>query len=280
MGERRLSALGAGILWFVCVGSVGALFASGSGCAQGSDGSFGDGGFGGGEEWTTGPTTATGTGTGGASGSQATTSTSTGSGTGGACVPEVCNGQDDDCNGFVDDSPIDVGGGCTTTQLGVCSEGSTKCQSGKLVCVALTAASAEKCNGLDDDCDGTIDNGNPGGGSTCSTGMSGPCATGTLVCSGGVPTCQAVVSPVPEVCTDNVDNDCNGVVDDGCGGTGGTGGGGSGCAHSPCVSGVALAANCDICADTICNGGIDTFCCATSWDTFCVTEASTYCTCP
>mgnify|MGYP003331251583 CR=1 FL=1 len=37
----------------------------------------------------------------------------------------------------------------------------------------------ERCNGLDDDCDGVVDNGNPGGNQACNTGQLGVCAAGT-----------------------------------------------------------------------------------------------------
>ena len=40
--------------------------------------------------------------------------------------------------------------------------------------------SAETCNGVDDDCDGVIDNDDPGGGNPCLTGLPGACGLGTL----------------------------------------------------------------------------------------------------
>ncbi|MCK6547220.1 hypothetical protein L6R52_15320 [Myxococcota bacterium] len=53
---------------------------------------------------------------------------------------------------------------------------------------------AEACNGVDDDCDGVADDGDPGSGEPCATGLRGACANGTTSCSGGVITC---VSPLP-----------------------------------------------------------------------------------
>jgi hypothetical protein len=53
-----------------------------------------------------------------------------------------------------------------------------------------------------------------GGGETCDTGLPGVCATGVSKCANGSLECVELVSPSPEVC-DGVDNDCNGVVDDG-----------------------------------------------------------------
>jgi hypothetical protein len=54
-----------------------------------------------------------------------------------------------------------------------------------------------------------------GGGVPCQTTMPGVCANGITQCVvGGPPTCHATINPSPEKC-DNLDNDCNGMVDDG-----------------------------------------------------------------
>ncbi len=73
---------------------------------------------------------------------------------------DVCNGKDDDCDGGVDEDFPDLGGECTAG-LGICEE------SGGRVCAADGSrtvcsvdggdAQEERCNGLDDDCDGTTD---------------------------------------------------------------------------------------------------------------------------
>ncbi len=55
----------------------------------------------------------------------------------------------------------------------------------------------------------------PGGGEPCDTGQAGLCAAGLTECSvNGQPVCKAQHTPQAESC-DNVDNDCNGQVDDG-----------------------------------------------------------------
>jgi hypothetical protein len=77
--------------------------------------------------------------------------------------PEVCNGIDDDCDGVIDNGlNCDVcsgqadGTACTT----IASDGSARtghCYSG--VCLSGCSPTAEVCNGLDDDCDGHVDEG-------------------------------------------------------------------------------------------------------------------------
>jgi formylglycine-generating enzyme required for sulfatase activity len=127
---------------------------------------------------------------------------------------ETCNGADDDCNGVVDNG--DPGGGvaCYTGLPGACAAGATTCQGGSVACLQAVQPSVEACNDVDDDCNGATDNGNPGGGIPCSTGLLGACAAGTSACQGGIVTCLQDVQPSPEACN-GVDDDCNGSVDEG-----------------------------------------------------------------
>ena len=130
-------------------------------------------------------------------------------------VAEVCNGFDDDCDGVIDEGNPDGGGACNTGQLGVCEYGTENCVNGSIVCSPNSTPSAEVCNGLDDDCDGVIDEGNPDGGGACNTGQLGVCESGTLICFEGFIFCSPNNSPSPEVCND-LDDDCDGFVDEGC----------------------------------------------------------------
>lgn len=191
-----------------------------------------------------------------------------------ACTPtvvamaETCNGADDDCNGEPDDGNPGGGGGCNTGMPGICGPGTNQCSGGALVCQQNQGAQGETCNGIDDDCNGQVDNGNPGGGGGCNTGQQGICGPGTFVCSGGGLVCQQNQGPVGEVCGNGADDDCNGQVDNGCGG--------GPCPFDLCTSpGLPQVNGCDPCVTQVC--AADPFCCNNQWDGICVNEVETVC---
>jgi len=94
-------------------------------------------------------------------------------------------------------------------EFGSCS-GTRQCSANGLsACDAKTPA-AETCNGLDDDCNGATDD---LVNATCETTNPFGTCTGDATCVGGVEFCDAP-DAAPEQC-DGLDNDCNGVVDDG-----------------------------------------------------------------
>ncbi|MCC6217835.1 MAG: hypothetical protein IT376_23450, partial [Polyangiaceae bacterium] len=137
------------------------------------------------------------------------------------CFPEICNGVDDDCDGTADDNPAGVGVACGSS-VGICDPGVTACVGGALVCQGGTPAGpTELCNGLDDDCNGSVD----GMSRTCYAGPGGTagvglCRSGTQACTAvldsGVEawgTCVGQVLPATEVCN-GLDDDCDGAVDD------------------------------------------------------------------
>ncbi len=106
-----------------------------------------------------------------------------------------------------------------TEGVGVCQAGTQTCLadgSGFDACVDEVHPSPERCNGLDDDCDGFTDEGNPGGGAPCTTGLPGICAQGILQCQNGALRCVPNVQPFsrPEICN-GIDDDCDGLIDEG-----------------------------------------------------------------
>jgi len=75
-------------------------------------------------------------------------------------MPETCNGIDDDCNGMVDEvAPRTCfDGPAAANGVGVCRAGTQACLSGMWgPCASQVVPAAETCNGLDDDCDGSVD---------------------------------------------------------------------------------------------------------------------------
>lgn len=72
----------------------------------------------------------------------------------GFAAPEECNGEDDDCNGTIDDV-VSLGDCEKSNAYGTC-RGKYVCSEGGLTCSAPLPA-PETCNGQDDDCDGGVD---------------------------------------------------------------------------------------------------------------------------
>ncbi len=142
---------------------------------------------------------------------------------------DVCDGVDNDCM-----APTDPGCGCTAGDTTMCgysappgcapvigrctTAGAFDCPSG-----LVTGGETETCNGLDDNCNGAVDESVPGIGSACYTGPPttrgrGICLDGTQACVGGAPQCTGQVTPASETCVGVArgrDDDCDGSVDEG-----------------------------------------------------------------
>ncbi len=154
-----------------------------------------------------------------------------------SCVGEItpkteqCNGEDDDCNGKIDDGL--VGRSCPKKQ-GVCAGLRYRC-AGKAGWVGCTTSDYKKynalyeeeetsCDGKDNDCDGQVDEGiarpcyNETKGCTKKANgtyvCQGICHTGTQTCKNGQwGSCVGAVGPQKENCSNGKDDDCDGVVD-------------------------------------------------------------------
>jgi hypothetical protein len=138
-------------------------------------------------------------------------------------APETCNYADDDCDGLIDE-------GNPTTQVGACGGAIEGCEPGEWVCVhdpktftvqELCVSSGfqavEICNGLDDDCDGEIDESYFDLGIVCDGPDEDLCENGWTVCNAegdGVECGGENLVNVVEIC-DGADNDCDDFIDEG-----------------------------------------------------------------
>ena len=142
------------------------------------------------------------------------------------------------CREGCDETFAGYGSSCLGGPLGLCP-GVMACNEETDTLECIPEPGSERCNGLDDDCDGFVDFsdefptqpvshdghqylvdnfGMPGfdandnavtEGSDCVSDLLGPCAQGYFECVGGVMRCQSFVKPQPEMC-DGEDNSCDG----------------------------------------------------------------------
>ncbi len=161
----------------------------------------------------------------------------------------VCGGDDSsckDCLGVPNGTAV-PGTSCTSSLPGVCSTGTFTAGCG---CQATLVPGTEICDGLDNDCDGSVDETFPTLGQTCSGGTA-PCDfTGTYTCDGS----GAMKCDIPNLATlvkncedskgcDGVPN--SGLVYDSCNVCGGNGTACIDCAGQP--FGTAAADRCGAC---------------------------------
>ncbi len=147
-------------------------------------------------------------------------------------APEVCNGQDDDCDGQTDDDvPVEGNPLDHCKPVGVCATHADKvrlaCRDGRPACdfsgVPGYSGKAEAlCDGKDDDCDGLQDedftwvDGLGGTGAVGQPCGVGACVGGTVACAadGLSAVCSTSGLAKPEECNE-ADDDCDGFADDG-----------------------------------------------------------------
>jgi hypothetical protein len=137
----------------------------------------------------------------------------------GAAGVEACNGLDDNCNGQIDETFTTKGQPCTSGQ-GVCLRtGVNLCRvdgTGVQCNAVAGTVGTETCNGLDDNCDGVVDDPWPTKGQPCSAGVGECQRAGTLVCKGdgtGL-ACNAVAGGVVAETCNGLDDNCNGFTDE------------------------------------------------------------------
>jgi len=146
---------------------------------------------------------------------------------------EICDGADNNCNGQIDEGFNLQNDAANCGQCGnLCSaaHASGRCEKGQCVSDCLPGyfdldgkaengceyactpsnSGIEICDGKDNDCDGTIDEGATDVGQSCA---GGGCQPGVLTCIAGARICVGAGQPSQEVC-DGRDNDCNGLIDE------------------------------------------------------------------
>ena len=122
---------------------------------------------------------------------------------------ETCDGVDNDCDGQTDENL-----GSLNCGVGQCNHFEPSCVGGTpQICDPFFGQSPEICDGLDNDCDGSADEGF--GQISCGVGA---CQHVVDQCVGGVlQMCNPFLGAMPEVCDDGIDNDCDGQTDESCG---------------------------------------------------------------
>lgn len=142
---------------------------------------------------------------------------------------EYCDGIDNDCDGTTDEDCWVCKPGereqCGDTDKGACEYGLQTCRDDGQwgPCIGSIEPTTEICfNNKDDDCDGEVDENcgecYPGEEKRCGKTDIGICEYGLQTCDadGQWGACKGAVFASPEKCGNNLDDDCDGQIDEGC----------------------------------------------------------------
>ena len=141
-------------------------------------------------------------------------------------VDELCDGEDNNCNGLVDENKIGqslveecYGTDDSTAWVGTCKKGTKLCINGSWTgCRDEKVPEAEICDEEDNDCNGKVDDGDNFNNKNedCTVGVGECFREGKMVCNENKDStiCNAeIVTQETEIC-DNKDNDCDGDTDE------------------------------------------------------------------
>lgn len=120
--------------------------------------------------------------------------------------PEICDGWDNDCNGFVDEIVLEEIP-CGLTNEGSCDYGIEVCIAGERACFGDINPENEICDAIDNNCNGRTDEDLE---RQCTT----ECGIGVEFCNNGVWRGCTAPAAIDELCDGN-DNDCDGLIDEG-----------------------------------------------------------------